>query len=119
MGQLAWPGPKSVLKDVESCVILTRLFLRAHGVQENEEIPDMSWQMDHSAKPMIEPIPTRRRLMGQLAWPGPKNVLNDVESCVISTKLSLWAHEVQENEEIPDISWQMDHSAQPMMNNTT
>ena len=40
--------------------------------------------------------------MGQLAWPGPKSVLNDVESCVILTKLLLWAHEVQEDEEIPD-----------------
>ena len=60
--------------------------------------------MDHSAQPMIEPIPARRRLMGQLAGPGPKNVLNDVESCVILTRLFLRAHEVQENEEIPDIS---------------
>jgi len=29
-------------------------------------------------------------------------VLNDVERCVILTKLLLWAHEVQEDEEIPD-----------------
>ena len=69
MGQLALPGPKSVLKVVESCVILTKLFLRAREVQEREEIPDISWQMDHSTRPMIEPIQARQRLMGQLACP--------------------------------------------------
>ena len=58
--------------------------------------------MDHSAKPMVELIVARKRLMGQLAWPGPKSVLNDVESCVILTKLLLWVHEVQEDEDIPD-----------------
>ena len=71
--------------------------------------------MDHSVQPMIEPIPARRRLMGQLAWPELKSVLNDVQSCAILTKLFLLAHEVQEDEEIPDTSWQMDHSAQPMI----
>ena len=42
MSQLALPGPKSVLKDVQSCAILTKFFLRAHEVQEDEEIPDIS-----------------------------------------------------------------------------
>jgi len=71
--------------------------------------------MDHSAKPMVELIVARKRLMGQLAWPKPKIVLNDVQSCPILTKLFLRAHEVQENEEISHISWQMNHSTQPMI----
>ena len=86
MGQLAWPGPKSVLNDVESCVILTKLLLRAHEVQEDEDIPDISWQMDHSAQPMIELILAWRRLMNQLAWAEPKSVLNDVQSRAIFKK---------------------------------
>ena len=86
MGQLAWPGPKSVLNDVESCVILTKLLLRAHEVQEDEDIPDISWQMDHSAQPMIELILAWQRLMDQLAWPEPKSVLNDVQSRAILKK---------------------------------
>ena len=53
--------------------------------------------MDHSARPMIEPIPARQRLLGQLALPEPKSMLNDVEICVILTRLFFWAHEVQEN----------------------
>ena len=58
-----------MLNDVESCAILTKLFWGAHEVQENEEIPYISWQMDHSTRPMIEPIQARQRLMGQLACP--------------------------------------------------
>ena len=58
-----------MLNDVESWVILTKFLFWAYEVQEDKEIPDITWQIDHSTGPMIEPIQARQRLMGQLACP--------------------------------------------------